>query len=77
VTNPIVRDPRAIARNTGSEVICRAAISFSIIDGMSRNLAPLRMPRRPWVATMVDERGSMVVVFVVLVREKIGNEGGE
>jgi hypothetical protein len=44
---------------------------------MSRNLAPLRMPRRPWVATMVDERGSMVVVFVVLVREKIGNEGGE
>jgi len=26
---------------------------------------------------MVDERGSMVVVFVVLVREKMGNEGGE
>ena len=29
------------------------------------------------MATMVDERGSMVVVFVVLVREKMGNEGGE
>ena len=56
--------------------MCRVAISFSAMDGMSRYLAPLRMPRRPWMATMIDERGSMVVVFVVLVREKIGNEGG-
>jgi hypothetical protein len=46
------------------------------MDGMSRYLAPLRMPRRPWMATMIDERGSMAVVFAVLAREEIGNEGG-
>jgi len=60
VIYPIVIDPKAIACIAGMESTPNVSQLLAAAAGKRRLVAPLRMPKRPWRAMMIEDGGDIV-----------------
>ena len=60
MTYPIVIEPKAIVCIAGIESTPNASQLLAAAEGKSRLAAPLRMPKRPWMAMTIEDGGAMV-----------------